>query len=78
MKATKVQQNAQKAAEAIEELKHKEYLRSKEIAQLFSISYPTLKNLRKEGKIPCYKLGGIYLYKREEIIEYIQKNRKQI
>ena len=45
----------------------KEYLRSSDVMKLFSISESTLKNLRRNGDVPCYKLGGTYLYKREEI-----------
>lgn len=45
----------------------KEYLRSADVKKLFSISDSTLKNLRTSGDLPCYKLGGIYLYKRAEI-----------
>lgn len=75
MKSRKIEQNARKAAEEIEELSNKEYLRSGDITRLFSISNSTLKNLRQAKAIPFYKLGGTFLYKREEIIAYIERNK---
>lgn len=51
----------------------KEYLRSADVMKLFSISDSTLKNLRRSGELPCYRLGKTYLYKREEIEACMKK-----
>lgn len=51
----------------------KEYLRSADVMKLFSISDSTLKNLRRSGELPCYRLGKTYLYKRTEIEACIVK-----
>lgn len=51
----------------------KEYLRSADVMKLFSISDSTLKNLRRSGELPCYRLGKTYLYKREEIESCMKK-----
>lgn len=58
---------APQALEQLQGMNEKEYLRSTDVMQIFSISLSTLKNLRRDGTIPCYKLGKTYLYKREEI-----------
>lgn len=68
---------APEALEQLQEMNEKEYLRSTDVMQIFSISLSTLKNLRREGTLPCYRLGKTYLYKREEIeaclVRIIQK-----
>ncbi len=68
------------ASEALNKLNEvgneKVYLRSSDVLKLFSISDSTLKNLRRNGDLPCYKLGGTYLYKREEIEARMRKLTK--
>lgn len=67
MKKKLITQNAKEAQLKLAEMDEKEYLRSSDVMKLFSISESTLKNLRNSGEVPCYKLGGTYLYKRTEI-----------
>lgn len=67
MKRKLIEQNAATAQLRLEEMGEREYLRSADVMKLFSISESTLKNLRNSGGLPCYKLGGTYLYKRAEI-----------
>ena len=68
MKKRLFEQNALQAAECLtEEMADKEYLRSADVARIFSISNSTLKLLRTKGELPCYRFGKTYLYKREEI-----------
>lgn len=55
------------ALEQLQDMNGKEYLRSTDVMRIFNISLSTLKNLRREGTLPCYRLGKTYLYKREEI-----------
>lgn len=61
-----IHREAVKASEKITEYS-KEYLRSRDICEIFSISDGTLKYLRSTGQIPFYKLGNTYLYKKEDI-----------
>ena len=67
MKKKLIEQNALDAAERLTEMEEKEYLRSADVARIFSISNSTLKLLRTKGELPCYRFGKTYLYKREEI-----------
>lgn len=67
MRRKLIEQNAKTAQLKLEEMGDREYLRSADVMKLFSISESTLKNLRNSGGLPCYKLGGTYLYKRTEI-----------
>lgn len=53
----------------------REYMRSADVQEMLGISVCTLKNLRQAKAIPYYKLGGIYLYKREEILAYIEASK---
>lgn len=67
MGKTLVMQQAPQALEQLQEMNEKEYLRSTDVMQIFSISLSTLKNMRRDGVIPCYRFGKTYLYKRAEI-----------
>lgn len=73
MKQKLIKQQAPEALLRLGEMEEKEYMRSADVMQLFSISDSTLKNLRRSGELPCYKLGGTYLYKRVEIEACIRK-----
>ena len=66
-KAKLIQQNAKDVQLKLQEMNEREYLRSVDVVNLFSISNSTLRNLRNSGDLPCYKLGGTYLYKKSEI-----------
>ena len=50
------------------------FIRSADVCKLLNISNSTLKNLRSAKAIPFYKLGGTFLYNREEIMNYLAKN----
>ena len=50
------------------------FLRSPEVCKLLSISNSTLRNLRATQSIPFYKLGGTFLYSKEEIMNYLASN----
>ena len=47
------------------------FIRSTDVCKLLNISNSTLRNLRAERAIPFYKLGGTFLYSKEEIITKI-------
>ena len=53
----------------------REYMRSADVQEMLGISVCTLKNLRQANAIPYYKLGGIFFYKREEILAYIEATK---
>ena len=47
------------------------FIRSADVCKLLNISNSTLRNLRAERAIPFYKLGGTFLYSKEEIMNYL-------
>lgn len=67
MKKKLFEQHALDAAVRLTEMEEREYLRSADVTRIFSISNSTLKLMRANGTLPCYKFGKTYLYKREEI-----------
>lgn len=50
------------------------FIRSTDVCKLLNISNSTLKNLRAAQAIPFYKLGGTFLYNKEEIMNYLASN----
>lgn len=50
------------------------FIRSADVCKLLNISNSTLKNLRTAKVIPYYKLGGTFLYSKEEIMNYLSSN----
>ena len=50
------------------------FIRSADVCKLLNISNSTLRNLRAERAIPFYKLGGTFLYSKEEIMNYLASN----
>lgn len=45
-----------------------------QVKQVLGISDPTLYRWRKMRVIPCYKIGGVFKYKAEEIINFLNNN----
>lgn len=50
------------------------FIRSTDVCKLLNISNSTLRNLRASQGIPFYKLGGTFLYNKEEIMNYLASN----
>ena len=50
------------------------WVTTKQLAQHLGISTAAITNIRG-SKIPCYKIGGRILFKREEVDAFIQKTR---
>lgn len=50
------------------------FIRSTDVCKLLNVSNSTLKNLRAAQAIPYYKLGGTFLYSKEEIMNYLASN----
>ena len=44
-------------------------LTRKEVRELLKISFPTLHEFTKTGKIKAYRLGGRVFYKKQEIVD---------
>lgn len=77
MRQKLIKQNAAQAAEQLETAYEKEYLRSKDVETIFSISNSTLKLLRQRGEIPCYRFGKTYLYKKVELEAMLERMNNQ-
>lgn len=52
-----------------------EYLRSKQVRDMFKISDSTLQNWRIKGVIPAYKMGTTWIYHKDEIIKALLATR---
>jgi hypothetical protein len=52
-----------------------EWVKSKDAQKILKISSGTLTTLRKNGKIPFSKMGGTFLYKKEDIEKVLQENK---
>jgi len=52
-----------------------EWVKSKDAQKILKISSGTLTTLRKNGKIPFTKIGGTFLYKKEDIEKVLQENK---
>ena len=50
------------------------FIRSADVCKLLNVSNSTLRNLRAAQAIPFYKLGGTFLYHKEEIMNYLASN----
>ena len=53
----------------------KKWLKSPEVRKLLDISPGTLQNLRINGTLPYYKVGGLIYYDYQEILKVIENNR---
>lgn len=56
-------------------IEKKKWIRSKEVRELLGISDGTLQTLRINKTIPAYRLDSTWFYRREEIVEVMEKNR---
>ena len=52
-----------------------QWIKSKDVRKLLCISHGTLQNLRVNGTLPFIKLGGTILYKYEDIVSRLEKER---
>jgi hypothetical protein len=50
----------------------KKWLRSAEVRQMLGISHSTLQTLRINGSLPHTKIGGIYFYPYQTVVERIE------
>lgn len=53
------------------------YLTEAELSGLLKVTQRTLIEHRNNGKLPYYKFGGRILYKENDIIQILEKNRME-
>ncbi|MBU4477609.1 MAG: helix-turn-helix domain-containing protein [Candidatus Omnitrophica bacterium] len=49
-----------------------------EVAEALKIHPYTVRRLCREGKLPCFKIGGQWRFSKSEIQEWIDKGRKKL
>lgn len=57
--------------------KKPKFMRAREVADSFfdgKINYAKVLKLTKEGKIPSMKIGKVYYYTQEQLIEWANRN----
>jgi hypothetical protein len=57
--------------------KQKEFLKSKEVMKMLSISPGTLQNLRINGTMPFTKIGGVIYYAYDDIKKLFETNKRK-
>lgn len=45
-----------------------------QVKQVLGVSDPTLYRWRKLRLIPCYRVGGVFKYKANEIVKFLKEN----
>jgi len=50
------------------------WLNKKEIAEFLGVSWTTIDRWRKDG-LPCFKKGREIMFKKDEVIKWIESNR---
>lgn len=53
------------------------YLTEQELSRALKITKRTLIEYRMNGKLPYYKIGGKILYREQDIMEILEKNKIQ-
>ena len=51
------------------------YITEQELSKALKITKRTLIEYRMNGKLPCYKIGGKILYKEQDIIDILERNK---
>jgi excisionase family DNA binding protein len=54
-----------------------ELLTVAEVAEILTISVPTVRHLQQQRRIPFYKVGGSLRFARSDIVAYLHKRRVQ-
>ena len=52
------------------------YITEQELSKALKITKRTLIEYRMNGKLPYYKIGGKILYKEQDIIEILERNKR--
>ena len=53
------------------------FLNIKEVSQLLKMNISTINNFIKEGRIPSYKVSKRRLFKKEELIRWVESQRDE-
>lgn len=59
-------------------LRNQEWIKSNEVKNLLGVSSGTLANLRSNGTIPYTKIGGIFLYNLNDILDVLDENKSNV
>lgn len=54
-----------------------EWLKSYDVKKMLGISSGTLQNMRDKGIITFSKIGGLALYNKKDIFDFLEKNKKE-
>ena len=54
-----------------------EFLTIDDLSHLFSISKTSVYRLISQRKLPFYKIGGLVRFKKNEVLEYVEKKCTQ-
>lgn len=55
-----------------------EILTLKEVAEYLKLAEKTAYRLAAEGKLPGFKVGGSWRFKREDVLQWIEEQKKDI
>jgi excisionase family DNA binding protein len=50
---------------------------AKDVADILGCKHKTVYGMLKDGTIPAYKIGGSVRFKRDQVLEWLQKNSNQ-
>jgi len=54
-----------------------EILTLKEVAEYLKLAEKTAYRLAAEGKLPGFKVGGSWRFKREDVLQWIEEQKKK-
>ena len=55
-----------------------EILTLKEVADYLKLAEKTAYRLAAEGKLPGFKVGGSWRFKREDVLQWIEEQKKRV
>ncbi len=56
----------------------KEYMNITQVAKFLTLSVPTIKNYLRDKKIPVYKVGKRWVFEKNEIITWMESQKRPI
>ncbi len=56
----------------------RQWLKTWEVKQMLGVSLGTLRNMRDRRQIEYTKIGGLLFYNHQNIMQLIEKNKKQV
>jgi len=55
----------------------KEFLSTKDVAKLFSVSAQTVRHWYRSGQLPCVQIGMTIRFRREHVQAFIDRNERE-